>query len=176
MIPMLLPCRVPSPNLVSTRHALGLTPFRFAYVQRLGGSGQVYLCEDVEGGKRVAKVLPMRPGQYPSELHKELWRKELAPQLLALEGYEGGFSLAETEYLDAGEGWVVVSGCLLVWLERNWTFGMQTAAWLGAGGPGGCMCVTCDLGVLLLQGLGVGVGMGLRSWVGYRLDHQLREG
>lgn len=102
-------------------------------MQRLNGNGQVYLCEDAEGGKLVAKVLPMRPEQYPSELHKELWRKGLAPEMLALEGYNGGFSLVEMEYLDPGKGWVAVSGCWLAaaCLAGAQTVGMQTAAWLG---------------------------------------------
>lgn len=85
---------------------------RFTHVQRLGGSssGQVYLCEDEQGHKRVAKLMPVCASQYPTALHDQLWQLGLTPQLLNLTEHPGGFTLLEVEYLNPRDGWLAVGG------------------------------------------------------------------
>ena len=68
----------------------------------------MYLCRDAGGGARVAKLLAQR--HYPSDLHSQLTARGLAPELLDVQPYPGGFMLVESEYLDPREGWVAVGG------------------------------------------------------------------
>ena len=79
----------------------------------------VYLCEDSEGVKVVAKVL-LRG--YPKTLHEELHSKHLAPALVELREVGGGFWLLLQEYLDPADGW-----CPVWCLGEEWGSSTQKA-------------------------------------------------
>ncbi len=80
---------------------------RFVKVDRLPGTGYVYLCKDDSGALSVVKIVL---GPYPTDLHRELEAKDLAPNLLSSpQLFPGGYTMIHTAYLDPSEGWELLS-------------------------------------------------------------------
>ncbi len=80
---------------------------RFVKVDRLPGTGYVYLCKDDNGALSVVKLVL---GRYPTDLHRELEAKALAPKLLSSpQPFPGGYTMIQMAYLDPNEGWELLS-------------------------------------------------------------------